>query len=324
MEDTTIATNNNQRRPSIGSGVVAHRPSAIDNTDIQDPKNSLLIKPNLLEGEHFVLVPRKAWKLFDTWYGGGPEFPRKVVSIGEEPNKIKRVEIYPVFLEIYKGNMKSTKSFQMDLNKRVFSSIYCKQENFLKVKESACKHYHLSQKTCRIWIKDDDIWRLIVDNDYSLEDLRITSGDVFIIEELDSSTNTWKWREQEPRSWSNFEEGDSIDVRDRSKKWKRATIVQINNIEGEILVKFEGSSLELDEKIKFHCVCNCEWTADVPAPPDGCLKEGHELAKLGTYTISRASNRRFMSKRGSILQSIKGKSSIPGLTGIENLGNTCL
>jgi len=36
----------------------------------------------IVEGEDYVLVHEKVWDLLQNWYGGGPEFKRRVVVLG--------------------------------------------------------------------------------------------------------------------------------------------------------------------------------------------------------------------------------------------------
>jgi len=56
-----------------------NRPQEIDNLDLEG-ENAGQLKPNLLNLRDFVLIPAQAWSLFMEWYGGGPSFPRKLIS----------------------------------------------------------------------------------------------------------------------------------------------------------------------------------------------------------------------------------------------------
>lgn len=57
------------------------RPGPIDNSDLQ-AANADLVRPYCVEGDHFILVPDCVWSQLMSWYGGGPSFPRFVVSVG--------------------------------------------------------------------------------------------------------------------------------------------------------------------------------------------------------------------------------------------------
>jgi hypothetical protein len=72
------------------------RPSAIDNTSLQNPRylNLPLLKDCLQEGIDFILVHSKIAKLIYEWYTCTLQFPRKVVAVGK--SREKQVDVYPV------------------------------------------------------------------------------------------------------------------------------------------------------------------------------------------------------------------------------------
>jgi len=66
------------------------RPPSIDNTDIEGEHPGQL-HPNLIMYRDFVMLPELAWRILQSWYGGGPEYPRKVII----HNSIPSIELYP-------------------------------------------------------------------------------------------------------------------------------------------------------------------------------------------------------------------------------------
>ena len=66
------------------------RPTEIDNSDIEGEHPGQL-KPNLMLHRDFIMLPEAAWLCLQSWYGGGPVFPRKVII----NNMIPTLELYP-------------------------------------------------------------------------------------------------------------------------------------------------------------------------------------------------------------------------------------
>ena len=55
------------------------RPEEMDNSGLLTGNDDEL-KPDLVLGKDFVLVPREVWDLFTMWYGGGPALPRTSID----------------------------------------------------------------------------------------------------------------------------------------------------------------------------------------------------------------------------------------------------
>jgi ubiquitin C-terminal hydrolase len=100
------------------------RPGPIANSDVCANEQLGTLRPGLTEGLDFVLVSAAVWKRLVQAYGGGPEFPRKIVEVSDEqqdvatreedgkgtaPEGVTRVlhhqqrivlELYPVVLQV--------------------------------------------------------------------------------------------------------------------------------------------------------------------------------------------------------------------------------
>lgn len=49
-----------------------------------------------MEGEDYVLLNNRAYELLDSWYKGGPNFKRWVISLGDGAHTELTVELFPV------------------------------------------------------------------------------------------------------------------------------------------------------------------------------------------------------------------------------------
>eukprot|EP01083_Nonionella_stella_P079445 217988_1 len=57
------------------------RPGKIDNAALQDSENPKALKRDIQENRTHIWLHQDVWKLLCSWYGGGPEFPRKVLNV---------------------------------------------------------------------------------------------------------------------------------------------------------------------------------------------------------------------------------------------------
>lgn len=83
----------------VSSDVVPSRPGPVDNSALLEEDGSL--KPELIEKNDYELLPEKAWKLLEKWYGGQP-VARKVIAIGLQQKA--QVELYPIHIKVLYGN----------------------------------------------------------------------------------------------------------------------------------------------------------------------------------------------------------------------------
>ncbi len=74
------------------------QPSTIDNSSLLDPAfpaDLAVIRKDARENEDYELLPQKAAQLLQSWYGGGPELPRRVEHVGVR-KKNTRVDLHPL------------------------------------------------------------------------------------------------------------------------------------------------------------------------------------------------------------------------------------
>jgi hypothetical protein len=71
-------------------GSLHPRPDVIDNSFLvmdlitrEDGSHAYLLRPMMMEGLNYPLLPEPAWKQLHEWYGGGPEIARKMVGAGK-------------------------------------------------------------------------------------------------------------------------------------------------------------------------------------------------------------------------------------------------
>jgi len=62
-----------------GQSERSRRPGSIQNESLRCSGSLPKLKPSLMYGKDFVIVPVRVWKAFTKWYGGTGEFMRKVV-----------------------------------------------------------------------------------------------------------------------------------------------------------------------------------------------------------------------------------------------------
>ncbi|KAF0689993.1 Aste57867_18583 [Aphanomyces stellatus] len=83
---------------------ISSSPPKIDNTGLLDPilehvdaEGVRMLRPQLIEHVHFILIPSEVWDAVVVWYGGGPAICRYVVGVGapNTPQFLTRVELYP-------------------------------------------------------------------------------------------------------------------------------------------------------------------------------------------------------------------------------------
>ncbi|XP_020093909.1 ubiquitin carboxyl-terminal hydrolase 9-like isoform X1 [Ananas comosus] len=80
------------------------RPGEIDNSklvveELYFDGEERELQQNLQEGQDYTLVPQAVWRKLLSWYKGGPELPRKVISEGSN-SKTHIVEVYPLCLQL--------------------------------------------------------------------------------------------------------------------------------------------------------------------------------------------------------------------------------
>eukprot|EP01083_Nonionella_stella_P149235 473702_1 len=74
------------------------RPPPIDNSDLANEDYKLALRLGLQESRDFTLVHSSVWIKLLKWYGGGPEFNRRVITQGYALTP--KVDLYPFFIRV--------------------------------------------------------------------------------------------------------------------------------------------------------------------------------------------------------------------------------
>eukprot|EP00466_Bigelowiella_natans_P013644 jgi/Bigna1/79541/fgenesh1_pg.63_\ len=129
--------------------VLSQRPISIENADLSGGRFPGEIKKGLVEGVDYTLVPKEAWNHLVEWYGGGPEYPRKVVEVGEK--KLRRVEVFPLGLYVVMADCKTGETDTEAGISRLFSS----ETPVAALHSLARTHFKISPNTqTRLWVCD--------------------------------------------------------------------------------------------------------------------------------------------------------------------------
>ena len=132
----------------------------------------------------FVVLPAKAWIALHLWYGGGSEYPRKVII----HNSIPSIELYPprITCVLADAEGKPVSDSQRSL---FVSTAMTLSEVHLKICES---FNYISTRDTRLWIKDgqqaegQNQWRKVQGSPDEVskpkEDFIAIEGDLFMVE----------------------------------------------------------------------------------------------------------------------------------------------
>lgn len=114
-------------------------PGSINNEFLLE-ENSDKIKRNCLENYDFSIISKEIWITLQSWYGGGPSLPRKVIYHKNGSNNLI-VEIRPLFLRVY------TSSNLDFINVSVSMST-----TLQKFKEDICNRFSLNHEFVKVWL----------------------------------------------------------------------------------------------------------------------------------------------------------------------------
>lgn len=263
-------------------------PGPIDNSDLSLEPCSSLLQQGLEENIDFKLVHSSIWKLLQDWFGGGPDFPRKVITRGV--GKIEAVELYPLVVKLYKCLDDGSPSSEYSIH-------FLSGRDHLKdlIDSKYTKH--------RLWVfHEESDWKCLSKSDLerTIESLGL-DGEIRVMDE--EKGDIWK-REGGPRDWKQFEVGQLIDAKDREGKWFEAVITELE--EDRIHVHYNGWESKWDEWIQ---------------------RDSLKLAQVRTHTtgpyIPRTKSQYSSYSSGWSVSHEEGDPIEKGVVGLRNLGNTC-
>lgn len=211
-----------RRKSSFSPGVKdadaeTERPGEIDNGELEGPIKGTL-KDGLIYMRDYVAIPNEAWECFCEWYGGGPEFERAVLKTPEGKFSI---ELYPpvVYITTNKGETTPTNSY--------IPFIASKTTTMKELLKLAKNKFGKKGLDCRLWYRYmvlNSKWKLALNPNETLEELRIGHGDKLILESR--TINGWP-RDRLRKDGSQWEEGDKVDIyMEEAKEWKEGVIVR--------------------------------------------------------------------------------------------------
>ena len=140
----------------------------------------------------YILLPKKVWKYLLEWYGGGPEFPREIISIDEKNNQI---ELYPPILYGYLCGSEG-----VELKNTVFILVLSLKATMKEALSLMEKEYKKNAKT-RIWYRFRNTHNWIEESilNRTVEGLQLSDGDNLMLEVLEGSIFNNKRLEKWPR-----------------------------------------------------------------------------------------------------------------------------
>lgn len=115
------------------------------------------------------------------WYGGGPEFPRKIIGIDENNNQI---ELYPPILYGYQCGAEG-----VEMKNTVFTLVLSLKATMREAQKVMEEKYKLAGTETRVWYRFRNTHSWIQENDLSrtVEGLQLSDGDNLMLEPFTNS-----------------------------------------------------------------------------------------------------------------------------------------
>lgn len=112
------------------------------------------------------------------WYGGGPEFPRKIISLD---NNKYQVELYPPILYGY-----LCESPETDIKSSVTTLVLSSMITIAEVKIIMERKYNKNTFNTRIWFRFRNTYKWILENDLkkTVQEIKASEGDNFMLEAM--------------------------------------------------------------------------------------------------------------------------------------------
>ncbi|ETO26124.1 ubiquitin carboxyl-terminal hydrolase 11 [Reticulomyxa filosa] len=328
------------------------RPGPIDNSELASQDDSLQLKKELEEHLTHVWLHSAHWNLLHSWYGGGPEFPRKVYERGTTYTREKYIAMYPKFLKLAEVNPNGTydttkpqiQSFQ---EHQTLQDVITFLEGGTEDSEAPSVHlwvsfehikkiYPVTTKRATVTmddLKDEDPNRYVeIPDDHlktSLNDVMLPKDVVLLVEKkIDWSKQTENNNEEEkkfpwplvkgPEKWKQFQVGDIVDGQDDQRKWYEGYVRYVGKEgtehAGKLVVHFIGWDSKWDEWIS---IGEYERLAMRHTHTKGKPYRPQPQKKTTYSSFSSASSSWYGYSHD------EGTPEQKGVVGLRNLGNTC-
>lgn len=162
-------------------------------------------------------MPNDVWKCFFDWYGGGPEFLRKVIYNNDGK---KNIELYPPMLY-----MMQTKEDGTPNDSSIIPYLFSNKSKIKEVTEIMKKKFQIGNEEVRIWyrLRATSHWKLAISKETTIEDNGLSYGDKLLLE---SKLKTGWPREKISKDEPQWDSNDKVDVyMELEKCWKEGKIV---------------------------------------------------------------------------------------------------
>eukprot|EP01135_Chromosphaera_perkinsii_P005481 Nk52_evm30s352 gene=Nk52_evmTU30s352 len=188
------------RRQSMdNSSLPILHPGVIDNSDLIE-RNAPdivgpLIKQNLVENSDFIIVAQSVWDELFSWYGGGPELKRFVIS-DKKPRRLSMVEStrkertatlrYSPLVELYPLLLFIQKEFSCQEDTKSLPILCSKFTTVLKLKEIVLSELKISKaEKSRLWVVNEKSEPELLQNyEQNLEDSKLFSKNRLFLETM--------------------------------------------------------------------------------------------------------------------------------------------
>jgi ubiquitin C-terminal hydrolase len=308
-------------------------PGPLDNKDLADESFPQSLKKGINEMDHYALVTKSVYDLFESWYGGGPRFERSVMVLGLR--REARVDFYPAFLRVIvvtdDSEPDETQASVKSISQRASLSDFINMmQTELGDEKELAKFAKDKERFVRVWIKklqkdtsdadadanadadaDADTthskWMLVRDGfEHQIETFQLPPGQVVVIEKR--TVDGWP-RSPVKKNFRDFEVGDHVDALDTSNKWYESEVVEVKKDQRKVMIHFINWPSRWDEWMDF---------------------DSDRIDMQGTHTDgpyqARISGRSGRSGGYSMMGyggNDSGQPAQSGAVGLRNLGNTC-
>ena len=254
------------------------RPRDVDASSLEsDRDGSLKAKIDI------ACVPEAVWRLFETWYGGGPLFPRRLQDDGA-------LDLYPISVFID----------ECDENGRPRNAFTARRADRKETVQTFAKR--LSGSNSRLYAPSPTGWRRLTPSSRCEDALE--AGATFLLET--KTDGVW------PRASSRYVVGDRVSARDHTERWRSGKVIAVSESKG-VKIRFDEYSSKWDEWLSSERLRRDDVDID-----DVSLSEDEDqrpsLLKGAVSSLRRV--------LGSNEEEEEATRRLPA-TGLANLGNTC-
>lgn len=332
----------------------ATRPISIENGDLQGEGYPGSVKQGLVENRDYQVVPERAWQTLREWYGGGPEFSRTVIQVGD--TKLKRVEVFPPGLAIALVDERGDPDPEAALR-----SLFSCQTQVTELHALARKYHKIPAKSkTRLWLQDtsDDGAGALLRLDPPLDNKQDTvtnaessaaSGQDASAAVSTSASSDGKASAERQRRAMEAAASEAADriitLADANARHGQMVLLEVKNSKsstdpwpleanqspsnwrefkvGDVVDAkdaqgnwYQAHLLKIDgDRVRVHYEnWDSKWDEWISK-----TKESDRFAPAGKYSTARAGGR--ARRRGSKTQ--RGRQLVKGVCGLRNLGNTC-